>query len=182
MSGMADQQIKVRRKSERPFAMVPHGFARDPSLSDKAFRLWIVLQSHADFDSRDTKLFQSTLAEEMDCSRVTIWRYQTELVERQLLEIESGQSQGKPNVYVVLDPPAGSFTAEIPPISQLKDGVFHQRDTGSFTAEIQGVSPVKDIKDNKNSLNEMGDAVVRPVEVPGRVAELRDRISSKAVG
>lgn len=137
---MSDEPIKVRRKSAQPFAMVPHTLARDPDLSDKAFRLWIVLQSHADFDERDCSLFQSTLAREMNTSRTSVWRAQSELIDRGLLELESGRNAGAANVYIVVDNPGG---------------VFHPRDTPSRAHATPGVSPTRD-KENENQLNERG--------------------------
>jgi DNA-binding transcriptional MocR family regulator len=187
---MSDEKpVKIRRKAPREFAMTPHAFARDPSLSDKAFRLWIVLQSHADYDDRDCHPYQSTLATEMGCSRVTIWRVQNELIERGLLEIESGRSDGSANIYTVLDPlpnPEGPSLVNDPPIASARHP--------SIADETPGLSSVKD-KGNENQLTRIIDdsegPELSPVdmepdpELPHHIAELRiamDPTQRKAVG
>jgi hypothetical protein len=151
--------------------MVPHDFARDGTLGDKAFRLWIVLQSHADYDDRDCRLYQSTLATEMDCARVTVWRAQNDLVQRNLLEIESGKTDGAANIYTLIDPPEGYFTGETP--------LSRPRDTPYRAGETPGISPMKD-KGNENQFNEIKALpnlspvdIEPPPDIPARGADLR---------
>jgi hypothetical protein len=97
---------------------VPNHIARDPTLPDKAFRLWIVLETYTKADDPSSWPSINTLAQLMGCSRNTIVRASADLVERGLLEIHSGKESGESNTYVLVDPldeQGGYATRGLPP-------------------------------------------------------------------
>lgn len=99
--------IEVRRKRNQCFVSIPCELARDGTLSDKGMRLWIVLQSYADWTDRDCFPSHATLANDMGCTDRTVRRAIEELEDRGLLEITSGKTAGKSNIYTVCDPDEG---------------------------------------------------------------------------
>jgi DNA-binding MarR family transcriptional regulator len=99
--------IVPRVISDRPpFVPVPNAFARDPTFSDKAFRLDVLLGTWANHGDEDQRAWPSlgTLAEMMGCHPATVRRALTELVDRGRVQIESGKATGEPNLYHLLDP------------------------------------------------------------------------------
>lgn len=109
--GAEGQRIRVRRKRQNGYAQIPYSVIRDSDLSDKALRMWLVLESYADWDDDTCYPSMTTLADHMGTTRQTIHRAQKELVERGLLEVESGQEAGTSNLYTVVDPPGGCNTS-----------------------------------------------------------------------
>ena len=105
--------MRVRRRRAHNFAAVPHKLARDSSLSDKALRVWLVLQCYADWDDDTCYPSMDTLSDDMGCSRSTVKRAVADLVERGLLLVESGQQAGKPNVYTVCDEPVEKLSEQV---------------------------------------------------------------------
>ncbi|MDE2096420.1 MAG: helix-turn-helix domain-containing protein [Patescibacteria group bacterium] len=102
---MRKDAINVRRRRSTAFAIVPHPIAKDPSLSDKAIRLWLLLACYADYSDRECWPTIRTLAKEMGCSTRSVTRTLPELVSRRLLEISSGKEEGGASVYVLVDNP-----------------------------------------------------------------------------
>lgn len=132
---MTDDGIQVHRKRP-PFAQIPHALLRDPTVSDKALRLWVVLDTYADRDERDCFPSVARLCEDLGCSRATINRAQGELVDRGLLFVESGKDAGRSNVYTLVDPIPGD------------PGVNHGRVRGSSPVKHPGSSPTRHKQDS----------------------------------
>jgi hypothetical protein len=70
------------------FTILPDWIRDDPSLSDRAIRLWCVLYGYADRVTNEAWPWRSTLAEQMGCSRDTIDRATAELVKAGALQVE----------------------------------------------------------------------------------------------
>lgn len=132
---MTEKRIAVRRRRREKFAQVPHGISRDPTLSDKALRLWVVLQCYADWDDHDCFPSMGTLATDMGCHRATVIRAVEELTVRQLLEVESGQKRGEPNVYTVIDPVGGNAPTQ--------QGCSTHATPGSAPTQHRGSAPTQ---------------------------------------
>lgn len=141
--------FRVRRKRPRQFAQVPYGIARDPTLSDKALRLWVVLESYADYNDRDCYPSMDTLAGHLNCHRATIARAVKELTLRGLLEVASGQRAGASNNYILVDPePPGCSTHATPPTAPTRDPggapMRHKREPAERNPSNETLVPVAD--------------------------------------
>lgn len=112
----------VRDGTKYHFVPVPLPIARDSTLTDKELRLWVVLRSYCHFGTdHGARPSWSRIQSEVGCSRATLWRAQKGLIDKGLLEVESGMEEGKPNTYVVCDPPGwGGVTDETPPGSSTR--------------------------------------------------------------
>ena len=144
--------VRVRRKRVRQFSQVPHSLARDGSLGDKAFRLWIVLESYADYQERDCYPKIATLAEHCGASYSTVQRALKELIGRGLLEVESGKEAGLPSTYVLVDPGGGRSPMTDPATGE----VGHQRPRGRSPMTDPGRSPMTDNKEREPIERESG--------------------------
>lgn len=151
---MSDE-IQIRRRRQAHFAMVPHQIAKDPSISDKAMRLWLVLQCYADWQEGTARPTVATLADHMACHRATVHRARDELVAKGLLEVESRKLVGKPNLYTVIEP----------------KGDAPMQHPGSRTDAAPGDAPMRD----------GGDAPMRDKQEPGEQDPHNDTNPSRAV-
>lgn len=95
------------RKAHR-FAAVPEHLIRDRSLTDRAFRLWCILDRYAGADDAAFPL-RSTLAADLDCSPASLDRAVAELVEGGWLHKER-RGQGRSNLYTLLVAKVPSLT------------------------------------------------------------------------
>jgi Helix-turn-helix domain len=155
VSGPAGIQVKRRRQR---FAMVPHAVVRNPDLSDKAVRLYGVLESYADYTDRDCWPSVETLATDCGrCHRATVQRAVRELVKARLLQVDSGKAAGQPNVYTLLDPP------------NCVQGVMHPRATPSRASAPPGEAPTRE--GGRAPARDKQDPVQRdPVNTTGEMA------------
>jgi biotin operon repressor len=183
----APQRIRVRRKRQHLFAAVPHEIVRDGTLSDKAFRLWVVLQSYADWDDQSAYPSVRTLAQNCGCSRASVERAQRELSERGLLEIDSGKAAGETNVYTIVEP-EGYVTHDAPPTSPVQQGgtspVQHKQESRKRQPSTETSAPLAPALDDPIKLHAHKLAVlafeqpVKPV-TRGGFAAVMARIESE---
>jgi len=129
-----EEPVVVRRRRRSGYAQVPYELIRDPTIGDKPLRLWILLESYASWETGRSWPTARTLMRSMGCSKMTLWRAMQSLIERGLVEVESGQSTGGPNVYTVVDPDA--VLAQEPVNGTEGGGITH--DTGGVSPTIRG--------------------------------------------
>ncbi len=102
-------------RSDMQFAVVPRWLV-EAGLSDKAFRLYVVLAAHADYETDACTPGRKRLAKLCACSVDTIDRAKKELVDRGFLTIEQRsdtEAGNLTNVYVLHRvPPASRTDAE----------------------------------------------------------------------
>jgi hypothetical protein len=115
--------IQIRHERRQHFAQLPHEIVRNPAISDKAIRLRAVLESYVNWQDRTCYPSIGTISTDMGCSSASVKRAIQELVDRDLLRVQSGKETGSSNVYVLRDPPV-----ENPP--------------GWVTHDLGGSSPV----------------------------------------
>lgn len=122
---MADRLRKAHR-----FATVPEHLIRDQTLSDRAFRLWCVLDRYAGAaDSAFPR--RATLAGDLCCSTASLDRAITELVDGGWLHKER-RGRGESNVYTLL-------VAKVPSVTRrrsvIREGVVTGEDSRVVTSD-----------------------------------------------
>ncbi len=159
-----DGGIEVRRQHRPNFAAVPLALARDGTLGDKAYRLWIVLLSYADFSDRSAFPKVSTLAADCGCAVATVWRAQSVLVKRGLLQVDSGKERGKANIYTLLEPVDNPAEVSRP----RERGIAPTRDQVSRPRDSQGEQEPT----NDTQLPNGAGAPLRLVDMPTDIEKL----------
>jgi hypothetical protein len=100
----------IVRMGELPtdqFVILPNELARDGTLSNQAFRLAIILRTHAN----GWEVSAKSLAEDLGWSRTTVGKALTELVEAKLLAIRKVRTESGTRAYEeFLVPVSGRFT------------------------------------------------------------------------
>lgn len=104
----------IRR--EHRFTVVPEHLTRDARVSDRAFRLWCILDRYAGADGAAFPLRQR-LADDLQCSVATLDRTITELVSQGWMS-KARRYRGGPNDYTVLVATTGTpvLTGEETPL------------------------------------------------------------------
>lgn len=178
---MSDDRL---RKAYR-FATVPEHLIRDKNLSDRAFRLWCLLDRYA---GKDDAAFPSreTLRLDLDCSRASVDRAVAELVDGGWLSKRRREAGGV-NEYTLLIAKAPAAKAK----NQVTEGgvithedtppVITHEDTPVITHEDTPSSPVttpvitgaaqKEASLRKHQGNETSDDSLRSSSAPGDTAQ-----------
>lgn len=142
------------RAERGPFTMVPDGVLLEADLSDRAFRLWVILRRRADYQTGECYPSRSWMAERLRCSRDTVDRAMTELLDLGAVTKESrydDRGDQTSNLYVVrwfqgrtdaeggrTDAEGGSRTDAAPPAA----GVRPNLDTPDLDQEGSRTAPV----------------------------------------
>lgn len=179
------------RRSYR-FATVPEHLIRDKALSDRAVRLWCILDRYA---GKDEESFPSrlTLADDLSCSRASVDRAVIELVDGGWLSKERREAGGT-NLYTLLIAKASAARSKAqvsaPPVVTGDDTpddrpVVTSDDTPLITGEDTPAAPVttpvitgaaqKEESLSENDLSENTPASLRsaaPTESTGELALL----------
>jgi DNA-binding transcriptional MocR family regulator len=147
-----EEVIEVTRQQSTLWSATPRALARDGTLSDKAFRLWIVLASYADRSTGECFPKVRALTDHCGCHRSTIWRAQAELIDRGLLEVETRRAQRRPNLYTIIDPVdhvaptrrAPRRAHATPAVAPTRHAMSRPRDNNEQES-IEQESPTKDL-------------------------------------
>ena len=89
-----------RLRREYRFTTLPEHLIRDKRVSDRAVRLWCILDRYAGGDGEAFPL-RATLADDLSCSVATVDRAINELVQRGWLAKER-RGDGDSNIYTLL--------------------------------------------------------------------------------
>ncbi len=87
--------VRIGESPTEHFVMIPNALARDVILSNHAFRLAIILRTHAD----GWEVSAKSLAEDLGWSRTTVSNALKELVEAKLLAIRKVRTHGGTRAY-----------------------------------------------------------------------------------
>lgn len=96
---------RIRSRRVYQFSMLPEALIVDSSVSDRAVRLWALLDRVCWRDDAQMPT-RSQLALSLGCSPKSVDRAVSELIQAGWLEIESGRFSGAASSYIVTDEPA----------------------------------------------------------------------------
>jgi hypothetical protein len=131
-----------RLRRQYRFTVTPEHLIRDRRISDRAVRLWMLLDRYAG-DNGAAFPKRETLAEDLTCSMSTVDRAVTELVDAQWLAKER-RSAGDVNVYTLMIAPTSNEPATKRKKRQVKPKgvVTHDERVGVVTHDETPSSPV----------------------------------------
>lgn len=96
---------RIRARKAYRFAMIPERLIRDTGISDRAVRLWALLDRIA-MGADAAMPTRGQLAKALGCSPSSVDRAVAELIKAGWLECASGRYSGSASEYVITDAPA----------------------------------------------------------------------------
>lgn len=158
------------------FTVVPEPLIRDKRISDRAFRVWCILDRYAGANGAAFPT-RRRLAEDLDCSLATLDRAILELVEYGWLT-KQRRGEGESNDYTLVEVPEGGVLTheDTPPVLTHEDTLSSPMTTGVLTHDAHKEASLRDasVKDADDSLRSSSGATKRAHRIPDDFAVTED--------